>query len=298
VRWIIVDDGSTDQTPTILREYATRFSFISVYRRQDRGHRNVGPGVIDAFYHGYEKVRTHGFDYLCKLDLDLALPVRYFESLMERMEADPRIGSCSGKPYIRKRGVIEPEAGFGDEMSVGASKFYRRQCFDEIGGLAREVMWDGIDCHRARMLGWKVRCWDDIPDLRFVHLRPTGSSQGGILSGSMRHGFGQYFMGTSFLYIMISAIYRSMMPPYIIGGLAIWWGYVISLLRQAPRYDDMAFRSYLRRFQWRCLRYGKSRAVDLCEEEYAARWSVVRANGGSPGDDDGCGSATHMSDRG
>src|SRR4051812_17334116 len=85
-RWIIVDDGSTDDTPKILAEYAARFSFIQVVTRSNRGTRSVGPGVIDAFYAGLASVDLDEFDYLCKLDLDLVLPPGYFEGLIEKME--------------------------------------------------------------------------------------------------------------------------------------------------------------------------------------------------------------------
>ena len=82
-----------------------------------------------------------------------------------------------------------------DENAIGASKFYRRECFEEINGFIRQVMWDGIDGHRCRQLGWIAISWDD-PELRFTHLRPMGSSQKNIVTGRIRHGFGQYFMGT------------------------------------------------------------------------------------------------------
>src|SRR5262249_38867781 len=98
--WLIVDDGATDDTPKILAEYAAKHPFIRVMRRDDRGARSVGPGVIEAFYSGYETIDPSDFDYVCKLDLDLDIPDRYFETLMERMEANPRIGTCSGKPYF------------------------------------------------------------------------------------------------------------------------------------------------------------------------------------------------------
>src|ERR1700730_10360373 len=48
-KWVIVDDGSTDETPAILAEYASRYGWISITTRADRGHRAVGPGVVDAF---------------------------------------------------------------------------------------------------------------------------------------------------------------------------------------------------------------------------------------------------------
>jgi glycosyltransferase involved in cell wall biosynthesis len=88
--WVVVDDGSTDETPSILAEYGTRLPYIRVVRRTDRGDRSVGPGVIEAFYDGLKTV---------DLDLDLDLPPRYFELLISRMEANPRIGTVSGKPY-------------------------------------------------------------------------------------------------------------------------------------------------------------------------------------------------------
>src|SRR5580704_10982137 len=105
-RWIIVDDGSTDKTPEILAEYREKYSWIEVVPRSDRGRRAVGPGVIEAFYAGYQAINPDDYDFLCKLDLDLRLPPRYFEILMERMTADPRIATCSGKAYIEQDGKL------------------------------------------------------------------------------------------------------------------------------------------------------------------------------------------------
>src|SRR5262249_24836048 len=93
--WVVVDDGSKDNTPRILDEYAAKLPSLRVASRRDRGARAVGPGVIEAFYAGLETVDLDRFDYLCKLDLDLDLPDRYFEVLIERMESDPRLGTCS-----------------------------------------------------------------------------------------------------------------------------------------------------------------------------------------------------------
>ena len=273
--WIIVDDGSTDATPAILAEYAARFDFIRVVRRDDRGRRSVGPGVVEAFYAGYETLDPTQFDYLCKLDLDLELPPRYFELLMERMEANPRLGTCSGKPYyVGRTGRLISE-GCGDETSIGASKFYRTECFLEMGGFVRAVMWDGLDCHRCRMLGWIVRSWDD-PELRFLHLRPMGSSERGILSGRFRHGRGQYFLGTSLAYMTASAIRRMARPPLIVGGLAMWCGYVASMIRRAARYQQPGFRRFLRRYQWDSLLHGKAAATRRVDEHQAAEWQRQR----------------------
>lgn len=269
--WIIVDDGSTDQTPQILAEYAAKLPYLKIIQRENRGFRKLGGGVIDAFYAGYNTINPADFDYVCKLDLDLDLPSRYFETLIERMEADPRIGTCSGKPYFKDSAGRQVMETCGNENSVGMVKFYRTECFTEIGGFVRELMWDGIDCHRCRMLGWVAASWDD-PLLNFEHLRPMGTSHKNWWTGRTRHGIGQYFMGTGPIYLLASALFRIKHPPVIMGSAAMVWGYVRSFLTGKPRYADLSFRRFLRRYQWLCLLQGKDRATAMINEQQLNVW--------------------------
>ena len=259
-KWVIVDDGSTDDTPAILRDYAAAHDIIEVIARTDRGRRAVGPGVIEAFYEGLDRIDPADFPYLCKLDLDLDLPQGYFAALIHRMEAEPRLGSCSGKPYFRDAAGRWISEKCGDEMSVGMTKFYRSACFRDIGGFVRAVMWDGIDCHKGRQLGWMMRSFDD-PALRFEHLRPMGSSEKGVLRGRMRHGAGQYFMGSDPLYFAATALYRMLHPPYVAGSLAMLWGYAGAAMKRQPQQEDVTLRRYIRAYQRRALVVGKSRAI-------------------------------------
>lgn len=263
--WLIVDDGSTDETPQILSEYSDRHDWIKVITRENRGKRAVGPGVIDAFYEGYNSIDIDEFEYVCKLDLDLRLPSGYFEILISKMTENKKIGTCSGKAYIETSKGLESER-HGDETSLGMTKLYRVSCFKEIGGFVREVMWDGIDCHSCRMHGWIACSWDES-ELRFVHLRPMGSSQVGIHTGRMRHGYGQYFMGTGFLFICASAVYRLNEKPYLTGSMAILWGWLKSAILKKPRYDNIQFRKFLRRYQWLALIHGKSKAISIIHKE-------------------------------
>jgi poly-beta-1,6-N-acetyl-D-glucosamine synthase len=270
--WVVVDDGSTDATAAILESYRSRMPYLTVVSRANRGRRSVGPGVIEAFYAGLDTVALADFGYLCKLDLDLDLPPRYFEILMSRMEANPRLGTTSGKPYFiaPRTETLVPEV-CGDEMSVGMTKFYRTQCFREIGGFVRQVMWDGIDCHRCRMLGWVAESVDEEA-LRFIHLRPMGSSQKGIWTGRVRMGYGQYFMGTAPVYLLASAMFRLLKHPVLLGSIAMLWGYVSSAWHGASRYDDREFRKFLRRYQYACLRFGKRRATRMFDDAQEVVW--------------------------
>ena len=271
-KWIIVDDGSTDGTPEILRQYSEQYDFIQIVTRDNRGHRSVGPGVIEAFYAGLETVDLNDYQYVCKLDLDLILPPSYFERMVGRMDNNPRLGTCSGKAYFRVKDSdsLAPEE-CSDESSIGAAKFYRVRCFQQIGGFVRQVMWDGIDSHRCRLLGWVSLSWDE-KDVRFIHLRPMGSSHKGILSGRMRHGFGQYYMGTGFCYIVASTVYRLNKRPYVSGALAMFWGYLKSALTRVERLNDPDMIRLMNRYQWQCLLRGKHKATVNLNEERAVFW--------------------------
>ena len=271
-RWVIVDDGSTDESPEILAEYARAHDWITVVRREDRGHRAVGPGVIEAFYAGLDTVSLDDYTYLCKLDLDLDLPNGYFAGLMDKMEADPRMGTASGKTYFIDSAGRQVSEKISDEMSIGASKFMRVSCFQQMGGFVREVMWDGIDCHKARMLGWKAVSWGD-ENLAFEHLRPMGSSQQNIYVGRRRHGFGQYYMGSDPIYFTATAIKKMAHPPFVLGGLATLQGFISAWWRGDKQHGDADLRAFVRAYQREVLLKGKKATVARIEAERASVWN-------------------------
>ena len=231
-RWIIVDDGSADETGAIADAAAASHPWIDVLHRPPGIPRRVGPGVIEAFYAGLALADLHDYDYVCKLDGDLEFKPDYFAELFRRFEADPALGTASGKAHIPvgDRFVLERS---GDEFSVGLAKLFRRECFEQIGGFVREVMWDGIDCHRCRMLGWKAVSYPE-PELAILHLRQMGSSFRSVYHGRMRWGRGQHFMGTHPLYILGIAGYRMLERPWVVGGLFILAGYLDSARQATP----------------------------------------------------------------
>ena len=246
-RWIIVDDGSSDATPEIATQAAREHDWIDLHRRTDRGTRHVGGGVIDAFYDGLSQVTLDDYDFICKLDGDLSFEPTCFEQLIRKFDANPRLGTASGKCWDKTPAGWVP-LRTNDDFSLGACKFYRVACFRDIGGFVSEVMWDGIDCHRCRMKGWDARSFDDDA-LRVYEHRPMGSSHKSIIHGRLRWGRGQYFMGTHPLYALAIACYRLFEHPRIIGGCSILAGYLWAALTHRARYNDPEFRRHLHHWQ-------------------------------------------------
>jgi hypothetical protein len=74
-------------------------------------------------------------------------------------------------------------------------------------------------------------------------------------------------MGTGFLYMLANAVNRLNEKPYVIGSLAMLWGWLWSALQRKPRYEDPEFSRFLRRYQWRALLVGKKRAIEELQQE-------------------------------
>ena len=259
--WVVVDDGSSDQTPQILEEYRQRHDWIRVIQREDRGARRVGAGVIEAFNQGFETLDLDQLDYVCKFDMDLIVPPGYFAGLIAKMEADPRLGTCSGKPFYHHPKTGVPTSEYcGSEMSVGMTKFYRIACLLDIGGFAPEAGWDGIDCHVCRMRGWWAEAYED-PELAFEHLRPMGSSQVSLWHGRVRNGRSLWYLGTHPVYMLAIAAFRLPKRPVIVGTAGMLWGYGRAFLSGAPRFGDRAYRKFVHRYQLRAMFIGKMAAA-------------------------------------
>lgn len=250
---IVVDDGSTDATPSIVERFAGDYDWIRLLRKKDRGVRSVGPGVIETFYMGLNSINIDDFEFVCKLDADMTFGINYFQRAIDLLRSEERLASISGKvfnPRLLPGRLVEER--IIDEHVAGQAKLYKVEAFKDIGGFVREVMWDGIDCHMARAKGWVVRSVRDS-DLNLYHHRLMGSSYKSVLHGRLRWGRGQYFMGSHPLYVLASGVNRLFERPFVIGGVLIIVGYFFALLKRSTVFGDVDFRRHLRSWQIRRL---------------------------------------------
>lgn len=241
LRWVIVDDGSTDRTPEILRRHTDSVAWITVVSTGST-QRELGSAEVLAFQRGMAEVDASlPYEFIVKLDADLRLRPDYFEALLGHMAADPRWGIASGVYCEERNGEWIPVEMPGYH-AAGASKAVRRQCFDDIGGFVARKGWDTVDEIRAGLRGWRT---GHIDDLLFHHLKPEGMAMG-TLQTQRFHGEIYYQTGGGFLFLLAKAGHRMVAgSPPVVGGLALLWGYLSPLLgRQARLVSDDEARYY------------------------------------------------------
>src|ERR1039458_440044 len=156
--WLLIDDGSTDGTGRIIDDAAAQHPWLKALHRKDRGFRQAGGGVMEAFCDGYGRLSTFNpqpadlsWQFLVKFDGDLSFSPDYFEQCFNRFACDPKLGIGGGTICNQLNGALEVESKVDPVFHVrGATKIYRRQCWDQIGGLIRAPGWDTVDEVKAR----------------------------------------------------------------------------------------------------------------------------------------------------
>jgi poly-beta-1,6-N-acetyl-D-glucosamine synthase len=247
--WIIVNDGSTDSTGKIIDEYARRHPWIHTIHRSNRGYRKAGGGVMEAFYDGYSHLKTENWQYIIKLDGDLSFGKSYFQSCFERFENDPMLGIAGGMIYHNTNGNLELEKNPIFHVR-GATKIYKKECWDAIGKLIKAPGWDTLDEVKSNMLGWETRSFSD---LIVIHHRFTGAADGTWRNWA-KNGRANYISGYHPLFMFFKCLARAFRKPYIIGSIALAYGFVSGYLKHIPQIDDRRLINYLRAQQMRKLK--------------------------------------------
>ncbi len=233
LRWLIVNDGSTDRTREIIARHLPQNPWIQLIDRVDRGFRALGGGVVQAFEEGLAQAGSD-WDYVVKLDADLEFGPDYFERMLSHFEANSKLGMASGRTFLVRNGAKSIE-WFHDEHVRGPAKMYTRACFEAIGGLEPVRGWDMIDETKAQMAGFETRSF--IED-EIIHLRPIDGRQSNVLRSRYEMGRLYWYLGYHWLYHAIRSA-RSIVQDYPrpLGGVMLLAGYVAAALARAPRYD-------------------------------------------------------------
>jgi len=252
-RWVIVDDGSTDETVAIIGEFTASADYIRLLPHagddaEKPADRLLWAAEAVAFNAGLREVDLETVQYIVKLDGDLAFGPDYFATLMDEFEKDPSLGMAGGYCYQVDDGVRRKE--WNPESHVrGPTKMYRTECFRDVGGIPTVYAWDALDEIKAQMAGWRTRSFPLVVE----HLKPTGTV-GGLVRARVRQGIGAYLLGYHPLFLLARGARLALARPRVIGGAAFLAGYVQASFQRPERIVDADTVAYLRRQQLRRLR--------------------------------------------
>lgn len=251
--WVIVNDGSTDNTGKIIDEFSRQYPWIRTIHRENRGFRKAGGGVMEAFYDGYNSIQSSEFDFIVKLDGDLSFSEDYFEKCFREFDKDSKLGIGGGMVVHEIRGKLELEEAPLFHVR-GATKIYRKACWEAIGELIKAPGWDTLDEVKANMLGWKTR---SFPEIILIHHRFTGQADG-TWRNWVKNGTANYISGYHPLFMSFKCIKRIFQKPYVIGSLGLFYGFIEGYMKKIPQIDDRELIRYIREQQIRKLMLRKS----------------------------------------
>src|SRR6266850_1037493 len=232
VKWVIVDDGSTDSTSRIVNQYLERHAWIEMIEMPQNRERNFAKKVhcINA---GYERVKGVRYEVIGNVDADISFEEDYFEYLLSQLTADTALGVVG--THFREKGYSSDiDTMSGQDYVTGACQVFRRKCFEDIGGYipnkAGGIDWIAVTS--ARMIGWKTRSFSEK---FFFHHRHAGTAQRGALVAAFLMGEKDYYLGGHPAWEIFRVFYRMAKQPYLFGGLMLGFGYAWALLRRIDR---------------------------------------------------------------
>jgi poly-beta-1,6-N-acetyl-D-glucosamine synthase len=245
-KWVIVSDASTDRTDQIVKQYASQYPFIQLLRCEGK-HRHNFAAKDFALKAGYESLKGMPFGFVGILDADISLESTFFDGLLDAFKKDPNLGLTGGFIYEEKDGEFSIRGGNRIWSVAGATQFFRRACYEEIGGYS-PLKYGGSDwCAEvsARMKGWTVRA---IPELKVFHHRPTGTARN-LLRYWFHLGRMDFSLGCHPIFEIAKCMGRMRHKPVVLGGLARLAGFVWSYIVRADRSVSKEFIEFLRKEQ-------------------------------------------------
>lgn len=232
VRWVVVNDASTDGTREIVERHAREHAFIRLVNVERSSGRHFG-NKVRAFKRGLEELSGLDYDYIGNLDADISFGADYVANILGELERDTSLGIAGGMVHTRIGDRFRSQEVAPDSVA-GAVQMFRRACFEQVGGYM-VLPYGGIDAAAeitARMHGWKTRTFAQYS---VTEHRRTGSATDGLpLAARVTGGRRLYSLGFSFSFFLARCVYRALDPPWILGSAASLFGFVTCMLKGAP----------------------------------------------------------------
>ncbi len=239
LRWLIVDNGSTDDTAAVAEALARRNDWIRVVTTGGTANPVRGGAVVRAFNAGLNTLDVSP-DVVVKLDADVSMAPDYFERLLAAFGSDPKLGMASGAELVEQDGVWTTRHQARASVVWGPARAYRLSCLLDVLPLEERMGWDAIDEFKANVSGWRT---GTLHGLEYRHHRLEGERDGARLRFWSTEGSAAFFMGYRPSYLVCRSLFRALREP---AALAMLTGYAAAAIRREDRLNDRSAVEYLR----------------------------------------------------
>jgi glycosyltransferase involved in cell wall biosynthesis len=223
--WVIVSDGSTDNTDTIVKKYVKQCNYIKLLSLPEKKERHFA-AKAEAIKAGIQLLKEVEYNLLCIIDADISFDSDYFKFLTDKFKHDDSLG-LAGTDYIEGGFHSSKDSYISESHVNGACQLFRRECWEEIGGYT-PIKGGGIDwvaVMTARMKGWKTH---SFKEKTFNHLRPIGTAEANKFKSRYMYGKKDYFLGGHPIWQLFRVLFTMTKRPYFFGGFALFIGYMWS----------------------------------------------------------------------
>lgn len=247
IKWIIVDDGSTDQTGEIVKAFSNEYEFIRL--SNDANDRLIGySSRTNAVIFGAQLIKNLDYDYLGILDVDISFEPNYYEKILDEFSQNPKLGVAGGLVHDIENGKLDKTRAMNLEHVAGGVQMFRRKCYEEIEGF-QVMRWGGDDVvaeNIARMKGWIVQ---SFPDIEVQHHRQTGSRGLSVLMSRFRDGLKDYSLGYHPLFHLLKCFRRLFYKPIILGSFFRLMGFMCGSFKYRNRVISSALVEFIKQDQ-------------------------------------------------
>jgi len=242
-RWVIVSDGSTDETDAIVQNFQERCHFIR-FLRVERSPGHSFRSKVVALHRASKLLDDISFSFIGNVDADVTVSPSYFQDLLERFRDNPKLGLAGGSVCEEMDGEFQPRRINRSYAVAHAAQLVRRECYDAIGGY-QVLEYGGEDWHArisAQMTGWQINAFPDLP---IYHHRHTGTGTNPFRT-NFRLGRLDYSFGSDPIFELMKCSLQFKSRPVVIGGLVRLLGFMWSCVQREKRPVSEEFISFLR----------------------------------------------------
>ncbi|MGI0021834.1 MAG: glycosyltransferase family A protein [Nitrososphaeraceae archaeon] len=190
---VVIDDGSKDKTPEILKRMQGDWNSLYTITNPDLGY-DIGR-VVSNWNKALKLVQELNLkktDYHLIATDDTVYEEKYAEKIIKYMDTDPMIAIASGN-YDDKT-IVAPH---------GAGRFVRTSFFDSHHSLYPEKMgYESLVLYTANRYGYTYKVYNDA---RFIHTRELGEDHHFYQFGASMRTLGYhplFVIGRFFLYFI------------------------------------------------------------------------------------------------